>query len=102
MKSKYITRSRKGIATLSGPATKKHTVTVTVTKTKTLELTYYSSEGCYGYYEIQHLAYGAALDAKPTEWGEEGTKMEVSLHEEDIVPNDGSKNIEIIPQGVEA
>tara|TARA_Y100001973_G_C5163942_1_gene315031 strand:- start:214 stop:522 length:309 start_codon:yes stop_codon:yes gene_type:complete len=102
MKSKYITQSRRGISTLSGPATKVHTATVTVTTTKTIEYTFYSSEGHYGYWEVEARAQGAALEAKPSDWESQGTRMEVSVDTQEIVPNDGSKNIELIPQGAEA
>ena len=94
MAIKYITRSKQGIKSLHGGKDgAKHTACVTVTTTKTMELTYYSTEPYHGYQEIKDLAVGVALGAKPNDWVDGGTKVEVEVDTEDLRHTEDDKAV---------
>ena len=89
MVRKYITRSKQGIKSLDGgKAGAKHTVLVTVTTTKTMSLTFYSTECYHGYHDVRDLSIGVALEAKPNDWSDSATKVEVEVDTEDLSPKE--------------
>ena len=58
-----------------------------------MELTYYSTEPYHGYQEIKDLAVGVALGAKPNDWVDGGTKVEVEVDTEDLRHTEDDKAV---------